>query len=577
LSGAYARLETEAARPGRVVDHAAAWAQLTPIGHADLQTRALIEAFCERKRITFESLDMLGTRFRVRKGGAVELAWGFPSGARQGGGRAITALKYRPIGDGQRYAAKPSRFLETLVIGDPGSLDWFLAEGETDTCRIWDLVGQDCAVMLLPAGARTFRREWADRIPRGATVHLCHDADGEGDAGAGKAALLIGARAVRVRPPDGAKDWCEWAGDRDAFVRHVAQARAVTSTRERRAVSGEDFTSAEEERPRALLGTTDNNVLPAGGLMLDYGDGGAGKTTRVVDGVAHAAAGIPWLGIPIERPLRILVLENEGPRAMFRHKLRQKAQAWEGPSWLPNVVVVEEPWARFTFTDEGDRRWLRELLIEQQIDLVVMGPVLRLGVQGGGTPAEVSAFVELLEEVRTGVDGPPAYWLVHHENKSGDVSGAWEGATDTTVHIQARGNGRTHIVWKKVRWDSQRHGTSQTLRWASGDSFEIEAAGSRDLLAEIPPALDGTGWKTASEIAMIVGANKDAVKEAAEKLTAQGLLEYQQGPPERSSTAKCWRLAGGSETPSHPEPPHLQLVESGRGGSGGSALEGATR
>ena len=48
--------------------------------------------------------------------------------------------------------------------------------------------------MVLPAGARTFRREWAALIPRGATVALCHDADEHGDDGADRAARIIGGR-----------------------------------------------------------------------------------------------------------------------------------------------------------------------------------------------------------------------------------------------------------------------------------------------------------------------------------------------------------------------------------------------
>ena len=81
-------------------------------------------------------------------------------------------------------------------------------------------------MLCLPAGALTFKRAWAARIPRGATVHLCLDADDAGDRGADKAAALLGGRTVRLRPPDGCKDWCEWDGGRDEFVALVAAARS---------------------------------------------------------------------------------------------------------------------------------------------------------------------------------------------------------------------------------------------------------------------------------------------------------------------------------------------------------------
>jgi hypothetical protein len=68
-------------------------------------------------------------------------------------------------------------------------------------------------------------------IPRGATVHLAHDADDDGDEAAAKAAKVIGGHAIRVRPPDDVKDWCEWDGDRGQFVALVQSMRATDDAR----------------------------------------------------------------------------------------------------------------------------------------------------------------------------------------------------------------------------------------------------------------------------------------------------------------------------------------------------------
>src|SRR5207344_191451 len=106
------------------------------------------------------------------------------------------------------------------------SLDWLVVEGETDAARLYELVGDVATVMVLPAGARTFRREWAALIPRGATVALCLDADEDGDAGAEKAAKIIGGKTLRVRPPIEDGDWCDWEGGRDEFLEPVSAKRA---------------------------------------------------------------------------------------------------------------------------------------------------------------------------------------------------------------------------------------------------------------------------------------------------------------------------------------------------------------
>ena len=64
--------------------------------------------------------------------------------------------------------------------------------------------------------------------------------------------------------------------------------------------------------------------------------------------------------------------------------------------------------------------------------------------------------------------------LVHHENKGGKVSGAWEGAGDTLFHVQGQGHGRTRLYVQKARWSSAHHATALNLAWTDGDGFEVE-------------------------------------------------------------------------------------------------------
>jgi hypothetical protein len=110
----YRRLADEAERPPkRVVDHSEAWERLTPLLGLNGSTRERVQAFTERKRISLEALIALGTRVKVDAHGGVELAWAYRSNG------SITAVKFRPLGDKQRYALAPSVFLEPLVIGTP--------------------------------------------------------------------------------------------------------------------------------------------------------------------------------------------------------------------------------------------------------------------------------------------------------------------------------------------------------------------------------------------------------------------------------------------------------------------------
>jgi hypothetical protein len=269
-----------------------------------------------------------------------------------------------------------------------------------------------------------------------------------------------------------------------------------------RVVSIGDFAAVDEASAEALLGDEENTVLAAGGTFAFYGDGGAGKTTLEADLVMHLAAGIPWLGLPVPRPVRVLVIENEGPRGKFRRKLRAKLAAWEGPSVDEWVVVLEEPWSMFSFAEEAHREALRGYLVEHDIDVVAAGPVQALGMQGGGTPDEVGAFMLAIEQTRARLERPLAFVLIHHENKQGDVSGAWQGRTDTLAHVQAQGNGATRVYWRKVRWGSTLHEQTWKLLWRDGEGFELDETPERtpeDVADEIVTHVrdnPGTSWNS---------------------------------------------------------------------------------
>ena len=234
------------------------------------------------------------------------------------------------------------------------------------------------------------------------------------------------------------------------------------------------FAAVDEATAEPLLGDEENTVLAAGGSAVYYGDGGAGKTTLGLDRAFHYCAGREWLGLAVPRPLRVLWIENEGPRGKFRKKMAAKLASWDGAPLDGRLHVLTAPWARFTFADGRMRAELVALVRELEIDVVIAGPVARLGHEGGGTPKEIMAFVDLLELVRADLDRPLAYELIHHENKAGGVSGAWEGATDTLVQVQARGNGHTAIKWDKARWASEIHGRTWKLDWRDGERFEID-------------------------------------------------------------------------------------------------------
>jgi hypothetical protein len=318
-------------------------------------------------------------------------------------------------------------------------------------------------------------------------------------------------------------------------------------------VTAAQFAGVEEPGAEPMVGEGDEVLIPCGGDVMIYGDGGAGKTTLTTDLAFHVAAAEPWLGFGVPRPARVLLIEAEGPRPLFRRKIGRKLTGWAGGDVGDRVRVLERPWAAFTFASVSWRAKLSATLLEEEIDLLIVGPLTRVGMDSAGTLPEISAFMALVAEVRKRSQRPLTVILVHHENKGGTVSGAWEGAGDTLIHVEARGNGKTRVTFQKARWSSEAHGTSIDLAWAAGEGFRVtEGREGRDLVAEIQTLLTRKPWLTSKEVAAPadkggVGANTDTVKELLKERS--DLFASRKGPElGRAANAVLWGLAQAAES-----------------------------
>ncbi len=323
-------------------------------------------------------------------------------------------------------------------------------------------------------------------------------------------------------------------------------------------ITAEEFAAVDEPGADALIGTPDNVLIPVDGDVMAYGDGGAGKTTLMIDMACHLAAGEPWLGIAVQRPAHVLVIENEGPRPLLRRKLRRKLDGWSGAPLDGRVKVFEQPWGRFTLATPEWRAELARHVREHEIDVVIAGPLTRIGMDAAGTLSEVVAFMELAADVRRQCGRRLTVVLIHHENKGGAVSGAWEGSGDTLLHVQKAGNGHTVVVVQKARWSSELHGRVLKLAWTDGEGFAVEAT-DRDLLAEAIAYLDGRPWRTAKEVAAPtdveppekrgIGANDTNVKELLE--ANPEVFEMRTGDDARAlgrpANTKLYALRRGSD------------------------------
>ncbi len=284
--------------------------------------------------------------------------------------------------------------------------------------------------------------------------------------------------------------------------------RSLTPDRESldlRFVPAAEFVEVDEPGASALVGDEDNVLIPEGGDVMFYGDGGAGKTTLMIDLAIHLAAGVGWLAIQIGRPVRVAIVENEGPRPLFRAKLRRKLRSWTGGPVDGRLLQLEDPWSKVSLDDPNVRAALAAKIAEFELDALIIGPVTRSGMNEAGTLQQVRDYVNLLADVRVQSGRRVTFLLAHHENRGGQVSGAWEGAVDTLFHVQAQGNGQTRLYIQKARWSPEHHKQKLQLAWTDGEGFEVIEDEERDdnqvadeILAFVL-AHGGCGWNKVDE------------------------------------------------------------------------------
>lgn len=410
----------------------------------------------------------------------------------------------------------------------------YVTEGEKDADMVTSLglMGTTAA-----GGAGKWRDDYADALT-GAEVVVIADKDEPGRAHAKQVAASCArtARVVKVVevPGDHTKDVSDWlsAGGTKDSLEALADAAPAWPARSAEpapfeVVTLEDFAAVEEPGAAALIGVDGDALIPEGSDVLVYGTGGAGKTTLMLDLACHLAAGNDWLGMRVALPVRVLLIENEGPRPLFRTKVLQKLAAWRGSALAGRVGVLDHPWAAFLLTDADHREWLASTIRVNAIDVVIVGPITAIGMTEAGTIAEVRAFMGLLGEVRAQAGRTVTFGLVHHENKAGTISGAWEGVGDTVLHVSQQGQGFTRVHVQKARFSSTHHGTTLNLAWDEGEGFRrveqperTDADIESDLLAAAS-ANAGGGW---SVMERAVSGKTERKRAARDRLLADGRL-----------------------------------------------------
>lgn len=292
------------------------------------------------------------------------------------------------------------------------------------------------------------------------------------------------------------------------------------------AIPVEEFIATKTDAPAPLIGTEDDCVLPAYGLLLLIAKGGKGKTTATIDAVLHFASGLPWLGFEVSRPLGVLFIENEGPREPFRRKLERRLGHWSHP--LSGAVhIYDEDWGRARLDEDRFRERLNRHIESNAIDLVIGDPLDTLGMEGVGSPEDTRKMIDRFKAA--GLFSRVAWWVPAHSRKEevkdaiDEVSGAWGQRPDALLALEKLSGDRARLSFPKLKW-GLRDGFAYLLAYdAEVESFEVvkeEKGGKVGAKEQIREALSETPKMTIEELEVQTGLAERTVRDALGKLGA---------------------------------------------------------
>ena len=483
-NGAYGEVERSERAPKRVVDHSAKWAKLEPVGAVNGQVEERL-----RHVLRAEADHARRTRRRSAHGSRVRPghASSSPSPGDNGDGR-VTAIKYRPL-DGSSHESTAENAVD-LAAADrrrQARLARLARRRRRDGRR---------------AAVRARRRRRGDPGAPGRRSHL-QARVGRADP-ARRDASRSATTPTRTATPAPRRPRRSSAARRCACGRRSRAATGATGT----AAATSSSSSLARERSAALR-VLDARRLPR--APVPEGRAAARRAGRdpprarlaahgvrrrrqrrrstwTIDGIAHLAAGVDWLGIPVPRPVRICVIENEGPPCLFQQKLAAKiATLGRRPTSRTTCSSFTGPWGEFTFADAGGARGARRLLRGARRS--TSSPPTRRSGSASPPPADPTRrSSSSTGSSSAGSSRERAFWLLHHENKAGQISGDWGRHPDTKVQLQQDGNQpRTKLDWAKTRWATLPTETSREGVACSSGSSRRRATPSPSSTPRAPP------------------------------------------------------------------------------------------
>lgn len=319
--------------------------------------------------------------------------------------------------------------------------------------------------------------------------------------------------------------------------------------------------------------------LVRGGLNSTIGRAGKGKTVLNLNRILRWGAGLPlfdgWkdkMGLHYlapERPLKTLIVENEGAAGMFHRQIGTMLYAQDQLSELErdraksNVLIWGDGgYSSLKLDDEKKLRMLRAGVEKHEPDLLFIEPFRSLWKGEENSSTEMSVIADCLQDIATDFDC--SVILSHHERKSGAGedgekmsqargSGVLEGVVTVMENFESIKSGQQReLSWSKMRYQDPDRPFPAPVRmeWLEGQNWyryiPADAIGEA-AMEELQN--NGDEPLSVADLAELLDETKTKVRKVMEELRKDGRVKALPSVHDGGgSTGKRYRLPTGSNS-----------------------------
>lgn len=320
--------------------------------------------------------------------------------------------------------------------------------------------------------------------------------------------------------------------------------------------------SEDEPEPEWIL----EGLLPAGGTAVLSAPGGTGKSTLLVQAGVNVATGRPFLDARCPAPRRVLFLQAEGSRRIFKERVRTAIRHLGLPAAvLSQFSIPTRSFNPPAFVSPD----FEDFVVRSEAKLIVCDTVGYFFDGDENSNSDVKKLV-MRPLARLGAKYEVAFILVHHYGKPSEHrvgrhktrgASAWIDDSDLAMRLErVEGSPKELLLF----FDKVKHGpdrdplgfiydSANATFTETGTKAQVDESGGKDAartarrVAEIRKLRfriieflkknpDGVSSRAIRD--GVVG-NATAIDEARKELYAEGLIVFDHGP----RGAELWKIA----------------------------------